>query len=47
MLRRGRLCGPREDASVPDVAIAARFSERDEASQQEVLAANLKPSARF
>jgi hypothetical protein len=41
MLRRGRLCGSCEDASVPDVAIAARFSERDEASQQDVLAAKL------
>jgi hypothetical protein len=38
LLWRGRLCGPRKNTGALDVCIAAPLSERNEASQQDVLA---------
>src|SRR5262249_60139900 len=42
VLRGLGLCSPCEHASVPDVAVAALFGESDEASQLDVLAAELE-----
>jgi len=42
LLWRGRLCGPRKNTGALDVCIAALLSERNEASQQDVLAVALE-----
>ena len=42
LLWRGRLRGPRKNTGALDVCIAAPLSERNEASQQDVLAVALE-----